>query len=136
MPRKYPSYQTCHRRFKAWHESGVMQRVMTELYGESSRELFELMEQRMRSNHAAEVKAAEGVDGVEEVAAQVEVQLAAAQPATHAVAHAEAHAAVPRTTEHQRREAETAETAEAAEPAEAAEALEAFTLADVFKRAA
>ncbi|MDR5771808.1 MULTISPECIES: transposase [unclassified Caballeronia] len=26
MPRKYPSYQTCHRRFKAWHESGVLLR--------------------------------------------------------------------------------------------------------------
>ncbi|PTR04314.1 putative transposase of IS4/5 family DUF4096 [Paraburkholderia sp. GV068] len=23
MPRKYPSYQTCHRRFKAWYQSGV-----------------------------------------------------------------------------------------------------------------
>ncbi len=28
MPRKYPSYQTCHRRFKSWHQAGVLQRVM------------------------------------------------------------------------------------------------------------
>ena len=28
LPRKYPSYQTCHRRFKAWHDSGVLARVM------------------------------------------------------------------------------------------------------------
>jgi transposase len=28
LPRKYPSYQTFRRRFKAWHESGVLARVM------------------------------------------------------------------------------------------------------------
>ena len=29
MPRRYPSYQTCHRRFKAWHESGTLKQVLT-----------------------------------------------------------------------------------------------------------
>jgi len=28
LPRKYPSYQTCHRRFKTWHESGVLLRKL------------------------------------------------------------------------------------------------------------
>ena len=48
MPRKYPSYQTCHRRFKAWHESGVLKRVMDQLFGEASAELCGMMEARMR----------------------------------------------------------------------------------------
>ncbi|WP_144113586.1 transposase [Paraburkholderia sp. BCC1886] len=48
MPRKYPSYQTCHRRFKAWHESGVLKRVMQQLFGAASDELCSLMEARMR----------------------------------------------------------------------------------------
>lgn len=48
MPRKYPSYQTCHRRFKAWHESGVLKRVMDQLFGEASVELCSMMEARMR----------------------------------------------------------------------------------------
>lgn len=56
MPRKYPSYQTCHRRFKAWYESGVLKRVMEELFGEASVELCSLMEARMRTHVAAEQK--------------------------------------------------------------------------------
>jgi transposase len=58
MPRKYPSYQTCHRRFKAWHESGVLKRVMDQLYGEASSELCTMMESRMRIHVSAEEKAA------------------------------------------------------------------------------
>ncbi|RFU47989.1 transposase [Paraburkholderia sp. DHOC27] len=58
MPRKYPSYQTCHRRFKAWHESGVLKRVMDELFGEASTELCSMMEARMRIHVSAEEKAA------------------------------------------------------------------------------
>jgi transposase len=48
MPRKYPSYQTCHRRFKAWHESGVLLRIMTELFGPAGESLYALMTSRMR----------------------------------------------------------------------------------------
>jgi transposase len=57
MPRKYPSYQTCHRRFKAWHESGVLKRVMDELFGEASGELCGMMESRMRVHVSPEEKA-------------------------------------------------------------------------------
>lgn len=58
MPRKYPSYQTCHRRFKAWHESGVLKRVMNELFGEAAGELCGMMETRMRTHMSTEQKAA------------------------------------------------------------------------------
>jgi transposase len=54
MPRKYPSYQTCHSRFKAWHEAGVLQRVMDQLFGEAGNDLCNTMEARMRS-HAPHV---------------------------------------------------------------------------------
>ncbi|MFM0070922.1 transposase [Paraburkholderia sediminicola] len=59
MPRKYPSYQTCHRRFKAWYESGVLKRVMDQLFGAASEELCKLMEARMRTHVSAEPKSAE-----------------------------------------------------------------------------
>jgi transposase len=48
LPRKYPSYQTCHRRFKAWHENGVLLRVMLQLFGPSGEALYGLMTSRMR----------------------------------------------------------------------------------------
>jgi transposase len=57
MPRKYPSYQTCHRRFKAWHMAGVLQRVMDELFGEAGNQLCSTMEARMRT-HAPNAAAA------------------------------------------------------------------------------
>ncbi|TKC81671.1 transposase [Trinickia terrae] len=50
MPRRYPSYQTCHRRFKAWHQSGTLKIVLAELYGAASEELCGFMEMRMRSH--------------------------------------------------------------------------------------
>lgn len=50
MPRKYPSYQTCHRRFKAWYESGVLKRVTEQLVGAASEELCNLMAARMRTH--------------------------------------------------------------------------------------
>jgi transposase len=58
MPRKYPSYQTCHRRFKAWYESGVLKRVMEQLFGEASGELCAMMEARMRTHVGTEHKSA------------------------------------------------------------------------------
>jgi transposase len=48
LPRKYPSYQTCHRRFKAWHGSGVLLQVMQHMYGASADSLYALMTSRMR----------------------------------------------------------------------------------------
>lgn len=56
MPRKYPSYQTCHRRFKAWYESGVLKRVMDQLFGDASEELCSMMEARMRTHVSTEEK--------------------------------------------------------------------------------
>jgi transposase len=58
MPRKYPSYQTCHRRFKAWHESGVLKRITEQLFGEASTELCSIMEARMRVHVSPEEKGA------------------------------------------------------------------------------
>jgi transposase len=48
MPRRYPSYQTCHRRFKVWHESGVLRRVMDHLYDAAAEDLYVTMQARMR----------------------------------------------------------------------------------------
>jgi transposase len=59
MPRRYPSYQTCHRRFKAWYESGVLKRVTEQLFGTQSEELCSLMEARMRTHVSAEQKSVE-----------------------------------------------------------------------------
>ncbi|HZZ09162.1 MAG TPA: transposase [Paraburkholderia sp.] len=58
MPRKYPSYQTCHRRFKAWYESGVLKRVMDQLLGAASEELCNMMEARMRTHLSAQAASA------------------------------------------------------------------------------
>jgi len=58
MPRRYPSYQTCHRRFKAWHDEGVLMRVMAELFGEEGVALCNSIEARMRKHASPEEKAA------------------------------------------------------------------------------
>src|SRR5437764_15422740 len=36
LPERYPSFQTCHRRFQHWVRSGVMTRIMTALARELS----------------------------------------------------------------------------------------------------
>ncbi|HEY2024979.1 transposase [Paraburkholderia sp.] len=58
LPRKYPSYQTCHRRFKSWYEAGVLKHVTRQLLGASSEELCGLMESRMRTHVSAQRKRA------------------------------------------------------------------------------
>ncbi|WP_166676586.1 transposase [Paraburkholderia caballeronis] len=58
MPRRYPSYQTCHRRFKAWYDEGVLKRVMAELFGDEGVALCNTIEARMRKHASAEEKAA------------------------------------------------------------------------------
>ncbi|WP_146010000.1 transposase [Burkholderia sp. WAC0059] len=50
MPRRYPSYQTCHRRFKLWYDEGVLQRVMAELFGDDGVTLCSAIETRMRKH--------------------------------------------------------------------------------------
>jgi transposase len=58
MPRRYPSYQTCHRRFKAWYDEGVLKRVMAELFGEEGIALCDSIETRMRKHLSDEEKGA------------------------------------------------------------------------------
>ncbi len=62
MPRRYPSYQTCHRRFKVWHETGTLMSVMRELYGDSGVNLCNELSVRMRKH--TQSKAAEARSGV------------------------------------------------------------------------
>ena len=50
MPPRYPSYQTCHRRFKAWYESGALKAVLARLYGKVGDEMHSMMEVRMRTH--------------------------------------------------------------------------------------
>ncbi|MGF6737552.1 transposase [Paraburkholderia atlantica] len=58
MPRRYPSYQTCHRRFKSWYQSGVLKHVTEQLCGTASEDLCRLMEARMRTHASAPHKRA------------------------------------------------------------------------------
>ncbi|WP_167337732.1 transposase [Paraburkholderia heleia] len=58
MPRRYPSYQTCHRRFKTWHYTGALKRVMGELFGEDGVRLCDTIEARMRKRASRAEKAA------------------------------------------------------------------------------
>ncbi|MGF6956148.1 transposase [Paraburkholderia youngii] len=58
MPRRYPSYQTCHRRFKSWYQSGVLKHVTEQLLGTASEDLCRLMEARMRTHASAQHKRA------------------------------------------------------------------------------
>ena len=58
MPRSYPSYQTCHRRFKTWHDNGALKRVMGELFGVEGVTLCDTIETRMRKHASRAEKAA------------------------------------------------------------------------------
>jgi len=48
MPRRYPAYQTCHRRFKQWHATGVFGNILAQLFGENGRALSQTIVSRMR----------------------------------------------------------------------------------------
>ncbi|MGH8782280.1 transposase [Paraburkholderia sp.] len=48
MPRRYPPYQTCHRRFKLWLQSGALQRVLEALFGVASHTLLHTVVARTR----------------------------------------------------------------------------------------
>lgn len=54
IPSKYPSYQTCHRRFLAWNQSGVFTRILHELYGTAAEEMCKTMQIRMRKHTVPE----------------------------------------------------------------------------------
>ncbi|WP_158602028.1 transposase [Pararobbsia silviterrae] len=49
LPRRFPSYQTCHRRFKAWQRMGVLKRVLTQLFGPAGDEFHTAIVARMRN---------------------------------------------------------------------------------------
>ncbi|NML32257.1 transposase [Paraburkholderia antibiotica] len=59
MPRRYPSYQTCHRRFRLWYETGALKRVIEQLLGPASEEVCQMMEVRIRRHVGAHPKRAE-----------------------------------------------------------------------------
>ena len=49
LPRRFPSYQTCHRRFKAWQRTGVLRHVLTRLFGPAGDEFHTAIVARMRN---------------------------------------------------------------------------------------
>jgi transposase len=49
LPRRFPSYQTCHRRFKAWQRTGVLKRVLNQLFGVAGDEFHTAIVARMRN---------------------------------------------------------------------------------------
>jgi transposase len=67
MPRRYPSYQTCHRRFKAWHDEGVLRLVMANLFGEEGVALCDTVETRMRKHASRAEKAARRLEAARDV---------------------------------------------------------------------
>ncbi|MGU7779827.1 transposase [Burkholderia sp. PU8-34] len=60
MPRRYPSYQTCHRRFKVWHETGTLMQVMRTLYGDAGMNLCNTLATRMRTHTQSKAAEARG----------------------------------------------------------------------------
>jgi transposase len=57
LPERFPDYRTCHRRFKAWFESGVVQQAVRQLYGAAGDAMCEAMTTRMHTVRAAKSKA-------------------------------------------------------------------------------
>jgi transposase len=72
LPRRFPSYQTCHRRFKAWQRSGVLKCVLTRLFGADGDEFYTAIVARMRNAPA---------EGALSRARRGDVPLASAVPA-------------------------------------------------------
>ncbi|MGI4812240.1 MAG: transposase [Janthinobacterium lividum] len=54
LPNEYPSYQTCHRRFKNWHQTGVLKRMVVCLFGAAEGKAFyQVALSRMRQSSLA-----------------------------------------------------------------------------------
>jgi transposase len=49
LPKRYPDYRTCHRRFKGWFEAGRVQQAMQRLYGDEGMALCAAMSERMQA---------------------------------------------------------------------------------------
>lgn len=62
MPSCYPSYQTCHRRFKFWYDSGTLKQVLEQLYGSVSEEMCGTIAMRMRMRIPTKSKPAKGCE--------------------------------------------------------------------------
>jgi transposase len=75
MPRRYPSYQTCHRRFKVWHETGALKQVLVELFGSASEDLCDVMAARMRTHQHSKAAEARNAAGHERRAISLQVRL-------------------------------------------------------------
>lgn len=87
MPRRYPAYQTCHRRFKQWHATGIFGNILAQLFGENGMALSQTIVSRMRpprrrGGAGARSVAAAGSAGVAALSAQQ-----AAPGMTHVAAH-------------------------------------------------
>jgi transposase len=50
LPRTFPPYQTCHRRFKAWHDEGVLEEVIQRIFGDEKEHVYALVLKRMRQS--------------------------------------------------------------------------------------
>jgi transposase len=50
LPRTFPPYQTCHRRFKAWHEDGALEAIVKQLFGPGSEAAYLSILSRMRTS--------------------------------------------------------------------------------------
>lgn len=70
MPRRYPSYQTCHRRFKVWHDTGALKQLLHALYGEAGVNLCDALTARMRNHTHSKAADARGVAAPAHLAAQ------------------------------------------------------------------
>jgi hypothetical protein len=48
LPGDFPHYKTCHRRFKAWHDDGVLEPIIQQLFGVLSEPVYQQIRNRMR----------------------------------------------------------------------------------------
>ena len=64
MPDCYPSHQTCHRRFQAWREAGVLEQIVQMLYDGQSLEVPVGLRTRMHTHRRRRIRTSRAVDGV------------------------------------------------------------------------
>jgi transposase len=58
LPKRYPAYQTCHRRFMTWYSAGVFKQVLLRLYGDTGAALCDTIKARMREKRVAKPRTA------------------------------------------------------------------------------
>ena len=67
LPRSFPPYQTCHRRFKAWHDDGALEVIVQQLFGPGCAVAYTSILSRMRTSRGrsgtyAELRPTESAD--------------------------------------------------------------------------